>query len=67
MCEVEFWEVFYGRCKSVFRVVLSYFNPLVDYRIGNDKEHRMFFLTSLLYTVSVYKLLMRKRTNLRSP
>jgi len=32
MCEVEFWEVFYGK-NEVFRVVFLF--PLVDCRIGD--------------------------------
>ncbi len=34
MCEVEFWEVFYGKNKG-FIVVTLY--PLVDCRIGDPK------------------------------
>ena len=36
MCEVEFWEVFYGKNKGFIVVILANL-PLVDCRIGDDK------------------------------
>ena len=58
MCEVEFWEVFYGRYKSVFKVV-PWGSPLADYRIGDDKSTVCLPVHVLGY---VYTLALRPQT-----